>query len=439
VDVAVVGGGFTGLWTAYALGRADPGLRVVVLEKELVGFGASGRNGGWASALFATGPGRLARRYGVAEIHRLRRSLQEAIDEIGRVASTEGIDCGFAKDGTLVAARSAAQVARARAELAEARELGIPEADLRWLDSPEAALVLAMTGVQGATFTPHCAAIHPGRLVRGLARAVERQGTVVYEQTPVLGLIPGNLRSPYRRRPVLWTTGGTVRAETVVLATEAFTAQFPGLERRLVPVYSLVIATEPLAPELLGQIAAGSRPTFADHRNLIIYGQITADGRVVFGGRGAPYHLRSGIDPAYDHHPRVHRKLEATLRDLFPVLANARITHRWGGPVGVPRDWHPSVGHEPRTGLAWAGGYVGDGVTTTNLAGRTLADLILGVPSELTSLCWVGHCSPPWEPEPLRFLGVNAGLLAANLADQLERRTGRPSRVSSLVAWLTGH
>jgi len=439
VDVCIVGGGFTGLWTARSLLLADQDLRVAVLEAETCGFGASGRNGGWASALFAASPARLARLHGLEAMHRMRHAMQASIDEIAKAIEEEGIDCGFARDGTFVLARDEAQLAKATQELAEARVLGIPEDDLRWLSPTEVGELLDTSRIMGATFTPHCAAIHPGQLVRGLAKSVERLGGTIYETTPVLEVMPRSTNSLSSRRPSVRTPSGSVTAEVIVIATEAFTSQLPGYRRRVTPVYSLVLATEPVPPETLQRLSRSGRPTFSDYRNLLIYGQFTSDGRIVFGGRGAPYHFGSRIAPSFDRDEKVHRAIHKTLVELFPALAPIRITHRWGGAVGIPRDWHSSVGFNPKTGVAWAGGYAGDGVTTTNLAGRTLADLILHRESELTTLCWVGHCSPSWEPEPLRFLGINAGILAARLADRLERYTGNPSTLSSLVARLAGH
>jgi glycine/D-amino acid oxidase-like deaminating enzyme len=282
--------------------------------------------------------------------------------------------------------------------------------------------------VLGATYTPHCAALQPAKLVRGLAEVVESRGGQLFERTAADAVEPHAVRTP----------GGTVRAEFVVRATEGYTAQLPGGRRLLAPVYSLIIATEPLPDSVWAEIGLRDRETFADHRHLIIYGQRSADGRMVFGGRGAPYHYASRIDPSYDHVPPVFDALHQALLELFPVLKAARITHRWGGPLGIARDWHASVGVDRSTGLAWAGGYVGDGVSTTNLAGRTLADLITGRDSDLTRLPWVGHRSRSWEPEPLRWLGANAGLRAMTWADAAEQRHGRRSRMASLVTAMMG-
>jgi glycine/D-amino acid oxidase-like deaminating enzyme len=282
--------------------------------------------------------------------------------------------------------------------------------------------------VLGATYTPDCAAIHPARLVRGLARTVRRLGVSLFERTRVLELRPGALRTEH----------GTVRAPVVVRATEGYTPGLPGLRRAIAPIYSLMIATPPLPQSFWDSAGLARRETFTDHRHLIIYGQRTADDRLAFGGRGAPYHFGSRVRPGYDRDPRVFAALRHTLGELFPALSEVPVEHAWGGPLGVPRDWSASVGFDRSRGLAWAGGYVGDGVGSSNLAGRTLADLILDRDSELTALPWVGHRSPAWEPEPLRWLGINAGLRLMTAADAAEARTGRPSRRAALFGRLSG-
>jgi glycine/D-amino acid oxidase-like deaminating enzyme len=425
-DVCIVGAGFTGLWTARALAQADPSLRIVMVEKEVVGFGASGRNGGWCSALFSTSDAALARLYGLDAMRRMRRAMQSTVDLVGAAAQEEGIDCHFAKGGTLDAARTPAQRARALADVEEARALGFGEEDLRWLDARETEAVVSMAGVLGATFTPHCAAIQPALLARGLGEAVERRGVIIREHTEVIDIIPGGSGRP----PLVRTTAGTIRADVVVRAVEAWTPTLPGEKRTLAPVYSLMVATEPLGDAFWDRAGLDTRATFTDYRHMIIYGQRTADGRIAFGGRGAPYHFGSNVRPSFDRTPPVHELLRETLVDLFPALDASQFTHAWGGPLGIPRDWHSSVGFDADLGMAWAGGYVGDGVATTNLAGRTLADLITGSDSDLTRLPWVNHRSRRWEPEPLRWLGVNAGLWTMKLADHTEERKGRPSKIA---------
>jgi glycine/D-amino acid oxidase-like deaminating enzyme len=234
------------------------------------------------------------------------------------------------------------------------------------------------------------------------------------------------------------TAYGGVRADVVVRATEGFTPRLAGHRRNIAPVYSLMVATEPLDAATWDRIGLANRPTFTDYRHVIIYGQRTADGRLAFGGRGAPYHFGSRIAPSFDDEPRVYGRLRATLLELFDGLDDVRFTHSWGGPLGVPRDWCASVGLDQSTGLGWAGGYVGDGVSTTNLAGRTLADLVLRRDSELVRLPWVGHRSRAWEPEPLRWLGINAGLRAMTVADTEEHLTARQSVIARLMAPLLG-
>jgi glycine/D-amino acid oxidase-like deaminating enzyme len=429
-DVVIVGAGYTGLWTAYYLAAADPTLRIVVLEKEIAGYGASGRNGGWCSALFPTSLPALARRHGRDRALAMQRAMHDTVREVGRVVAAEGIDCDWTAGGTVVLARTDVQLGRARAAVAEAREHGLDDADLVLLDAAKAAARCHAQGVRGGTYTPHCAAVHPGKLVRGLAAAVERRGVRVFERTPVTALRPGTAVTP----------AGVVRAPVVVRATEGFTPALPGQRRAVAPVYSLMVATAPLPEATWAEIGLAERETFSDYRHVIIYGQRTADGRLAFGGRGAPYHYGSRVRPDFDREPRVFAALRRVLGELFPVLGpEVPVTHTWGGPLGVARDWSASVGLDRSTGLGWAGGYVGDGVGTSNLAGRTLADLIRGEQTDLTALPWVNHRSPSWEPEPLRWLAVNAGLKIMSSADEAELRTNRPSRRANAFSHLLGH
>ena len=417
LDVAVVGGGLTGLWTAFYLAEADPALRIGVIERDVVGFGASGRNGGWCSALFAGSEARLDQVGGAGAGAAMRQAMQATVGEVERVIGAEHIECDFDRGGTVVLARTDVQLQRARQEVATARQRGVGQEDLRLLSAAEASAMVGATDVRGGTYTPHCAALDPARLVRGLAQAVERRGVRIYERTTATAVRPG----------MVTTDHGAVRASAVVRATEGYTRTLRGEVRSLAPVYSLMIATEPLGDNFWASAGLHGRATFADYRHLIIYGQRTADGRMAFGGRGAPYHFGSAIRPAFDRDAGVHEALRRTLVELFPALAGAAITHRWGGPLGVPRDWMPAVGFDTTGGLGWAGGYVGDGVSTTNLAGRTLRDLILSRPSELTGLAWVGHRWRRWEPEPLRYIGINTGLHLAQRADASELRSGRPT------------
>ncbi|MGZ1490366.1 NAD(P)/FAD-dependent oxidoreductase [Brevibacterium sediminis] len=427
VDVAVVGAGYTGLWTAYYLLREDPSLRVAIVEREVAGFGASGRNGGWASAIFPISLARVAHFHGHTAALDLQHAMNDAVDEIGRVSTDEGIDCDYAKEGFISLARNPAQLARARASVKATEDFGA-HGQFKFLDAAEAADQVRATSVLGATFTPHCAVIQPDHLVRGLAAWVESHGGAIYEDTPALTMESGRVGTP----------GGVVSAEVVVRATEAYTPEFPQHRREVAPLYSLVVATEPLPADLRSELGLDGRKAFNDLRNLRIYAQSTADGRIVFGGRGAPYHFMSRVDPRFDTDTRIHNKIVDTMHDFFPQLRDVPIAHRWGGPLGVPRDWFPSVGLDRSRGIAWAGPYVGDGVATSNLAARVLRNLILNKPDELNSLPIVDHRSPRWEIEPFRWVGVNAGLAAAELGNFEERITKRPSKISALLERLTG-
>lgn len=422
-DVAIVGGGLTGLWTAWYLLDRDPSLRITVLEKHIAGFGASGRNGGWCSALFPRSVGSLARTHGRDAAIAMRQAMVQTVDEVGAVAERAGIDIDYVRGGTVAFARSADQLRAARAEVAEAQEYGVDLLELWGSDRVRAARAI------GAVFDPACARIHPAKLVRGLARALESRGVVIHEQTEALDWSTGRVQTP----------AGTVRAGAIVLGLEGYGAMTRPLHRRVLPLYSLMIATQPLPDEVWDEIGIAHGQTFADFRHLLIYGQRTADNRFAFGGRGARYHWGSSIRDAYDRVPRVFEHLRQALRELFPVTGDIDVTHAWGGPLGVPRDWHASATWDAETRIASAGGYVGDGLSTTNLAGRTLADLITGRRSDLTALPWVNHRSPSWEVEPLRFAGANAGLVAMAAADAEERLTGRSSLIARVMAPLVGH
>lgn len=429
-DVAIVGAGYTGMWTAYYLLQRDPSLRVVLLEANVVGFGASGRNGGWCSGLLPMGLDAIAEVSSRDEAVRLQRAMFDTVTEVGRVVAEEGIDCHWQQGGWVAVARNELQMQRMRSEVEHLRSYGFGPDDHRLLDRSDANAMCAATGTVGGMFTPHCAAIHPARLARGLARVIERMGATILEHSPVTQIVPHEAR----------TAAGTVRARTVVRATEAFTASLKGERRTLAPIYSLMIATEPLPDDVWQHIGLHDRPTFNDGRRMIVYGQRTADGRFAFGGRGAPYHFGSRISPDFDRHDGVHRLLHQTLREMFPAIGDAAVTHRWGGAVGAARDWWCSARHDPTTGLATAGAYVGDGVGTTNLSGRTLADLISGERTDLTTLPWVGHRSRRWEPEPLRWIGINGMVRLPIGVDEKETRTGKPARLrSAIVGRLTGH
>ena len=422
-DVAIVGGGFTGLWTAYYLRSIDPTLRVTVIERDICGFGASGRNGGWVMGEFAGGIKKYAALADMPASLRLARAMRGTVDEIGRVVEAEEIDCGYHKGGMIRLARNAPQAERQAAEVAHHHEVGLPADDVRLLTADEARSHCRATGVLSGIFDASCAAVDPARLVRGLAETVERQGAKVCEQTAATAIEPGRVL----------TDRGTVRAEVVVQATEAYTRDLRGRRRQLLPLYSLMIGTEPLPQSVFDEIGLDERQTFADDRYMVIYGQRTVDDRIAFGGRGVVYLYGSRISPPLERCHRLHERIHEVLVELFPVLASTRVTHRWGGVLGVTRDWTPSVYYDRAAGTAGAGGYIGEGVSLSNLAGRTLADLITRTDSERVDLPWVNVRHRRWEPEPLRWLGSRVGRLLL-VADTYEYRTDREARAAVALA-----
>ncbi len=422
-DVAIVGGGFTGLWTAYYLAERDPSLSILVIEREICGFGASGRNGGWAVGELAAGFDAYSRRSSPHAASRLIAHAHRSVDEIGRVVAAEAIECGFAKGGVIRFARSRAQADRQAAEVESNRANGIGADIIRLLEPEEVRRFARPTGLHGGIFYSPCAALDPARLVRGLADAVERRGVRIVEQTGAVAIGSGSVT----------TTHGKVSAPVVIRATEAYTRDLPGERRTLVPLYSLMIATEPLDTATWAEIGLDTRPTFADDRYAVIYGQRTADNRIAFGGRAIPYLFGSRIDPATERDRRSRKLIRKVLVDMFPVLEGVGITHEWGGVLAAPRNWVPAVRYDADTGLGTAGGYVGEGVAPSNLAGRTLADLITGADSELADLAWVGIESRPWEPEPLRWLGIRGTRAVMGWADRVEFGTGRSSRLGRLA------
>lgn len=433
-DVVIVGGGFSGLWAAYYLKLADPNLEIGVLEAGCVGFGASGRNGGWCSALFPASWDAVAKQSGDLAATELARHMRQTVDVIGHFVIEHDLQIDWQKGGTFLAARDNLQMKRAAAHVAN--EIAWGNNQMRLLDAAQAQKMCGATQVLGGSFNPHCAAIDPALLVIGLAQVVESLGVKIFERTRVEKIEAGSSKN--EGFAIAWVGEIAVKAPVVLRATEGFTPLLPGAKRDLVPVYSLMIATEPLGPELWAEIGLDKRQTFADYANLIIYGQRTTDGRLAFGGRGAPYHFGSNIRPTFDQDLGVHQMLAETLVRWFPFLADHLIEYRWGGPLGISRDWYSGVRLDSATGLGSVGGYVGDGVGTANLAGRTFADLVTRNESELTRLPWVNRPMPKWEPEPLRWLGINAALGAARASDWLEARTMREAPWAPILSRLTG-
>src|ERR1700712_3919473 len=421
-DVCIVGAGYTGLWTAYYLKQAAPQLRIIMLEQRFAGFGASGRNGGWLTNDITGGRGSYLKSHTREAVGRQQTAMKETRDEVRRVTRAEAIDCDVVKGGEFTVATNAAQQARLLHAAAEARTW--PMTDVELLSAAEATARINVHGTTGAMWHPHCARLHPAKLAAGLARAVESLGVEIFEGTRVSEIRPHEAV----------TTFGTVTADTIVRATEGFTAQIEGLRRTWLPMNSSLIVTEPLPAETWAEIGWNGYQTLGDQAHAYMYAQRTADDRIAIGGRGVPYRYGSGTDVDGATDPRTVGLLRDILTRFFPATARAAVEHVWSGVLGVPRDWCATVGLDPSTGLGWAGGYVGTGLTSTNLAGRTLRDLILKTPSAITDLPWVNHQVRKWEPEPLRYIAVQALYAAYYAADRAESRGRRATSPIATVA-----
>ncbi|OIH84870.1 FAD-dependent oxidoreductase [Arthrobacter sp. UCD-GKA] len=415
VDVAIVGAGYTGLWSAYYLARADPSLRIAVLESRFAGFGASGRNGGWLANTITGGRDGYVKSHGRALVGDFQRMLNETIDEVISVAAAEGIDAHVHKGGELLVARNRAQLGRLEAMAAE--QLKWPEDDAVRLSAAATRERINVAGALGSMHIPHCARIHPAKLVRGLAAAVERRSVTIYENTLVTEINAGAHGAPAHAV----TERGTVRAAHILRATEGFTANLPQAHRDWLPMNSSMIVTEPLDAGAWEDIGWEGCETLEDFAHAYVYLQRTRDGRIAIGGRGVPYRYGSRTDMDGATGPKTVKSLTGILHEMFPAAAGARIEHAWSGVLGVPRDWRASVNYDPATGLGFAGGYVGTGVTATNLAGRTLTDLVLGRDTKATAMPWVNRTVRRWEPEPVRWLAVQGMYAMYHRADAQER------------------
>ena len=433
-DVAVLGAGFTGLWTARELLAREPSLRVVVCEAEIGGYGASGRNGAWCVAGLGATVGELVRRFGAPVARKVTEVIRGTVDEVGRAAAEDGIDAGYAKTGVLRVARGRHEAPGVRAAYDQRLALGLGEG-LELLDRDQLADRVRVARAELALADPHGAVVHPGRLVRGLARAVEARGAVVHERTPVTAVVPRRGAA----RPRLRTARGDVVADTVVLAGEAYLTRLPGWRRRVLPVYSLIVLTEPIDDARWAEVGWAGRELLSSSRFTVDYLSRTEDGRILFGGRGAPYHYGSRIAPDHDRHGPTHDLLRAQFADWFPPLAGVGFTHAWGGPVAMPRTWLPTFTHDPRSGIAAAYGYTGQGVAAANLAGRILADLVTGAGDRWADLPMVNRAPRRWEPEPVRWLAVRAMQRALQRLDDHGLATGEPPTGRTLAERLTRH
>lgn len=430
VDVCIVGAGFTGLWTAYYLKEAEPGISIAIVEKEFAGFGASGRNGGWCSGEFGWSREKYlssGTREGIIE---WERQLRSTVEEVQRVTEKEGIDCDFLMTDCLTFAQSPAQMERLREGYDEAMSWQVPTTRLELIDGPEAASRISVANAQGALVRHNVARLQPAKLVRGLAEVVERRGVKIYEQTAVTGIEKGRVT----------TTRGTVKAKRIVRATEGFTHGIPGNERQWIPMNSAIVVTEPVPDEIWREIGWDGSQLVADASHAYCYAQRTRGNRIAMGGRGVPYRFGSKTDDRGQTQPETIEKLKGILYRMLPQTKALKLDHAWCGVLGVPRDWCATAGLNTQTGIGWAGGYVGLGVSTSNFSGQTLADLVLDRKTERTDLPWVNRQPRKWEVEPFRWLGVHGMYQLYHMADRNEAASGgkTTSQLAKLANRLTG-
>ena len=418
VDVAIAGGGFSGLWAAYYLKTLAPDLQICVLEAQRCGFGASGRNGGWMMSAIE-GETRLLSVLDGDRRESARAQIHSILPEVEGVLERHGIDCNYQRGGGIFAAARYPEQARIlRDSLADYRAAGFGEQDYQWLEAHELESRLRIHQPAGAIYTPHIARIQPARLVLGLAQTLRDMGVRIYEQTPVTALTPG----------AMMTSCGRVHATHRLLALEGYGAGVANTERRVLALQSRIIATEPLDEQTWQTLGLADSEVFCDVSPLTTYGQRSADNRMIFGARGSycfggkPRSQFSPADPSFE---AIHRLLLA----CFPQLRKAAITHRWGGTLGAPRNGLPHAVYDRATGIGTVGGYVGEGVGASNLMARTLADLVLSRETELSSAPLAHNGSPEsvlrrWEPEPLRWLGYKATNLARTWEEGIYCRRG---------------
>lgn len=415
-DVAVVGGGLTGLWSAYYLKQAKPELDIAIIEAEFVGFGASGRNGGWLSAEPAGQYRRYAQARGETAAQRLQQEMFGAVEESVATARREGFDEDLVHDGLLHVATNAAQMGRAKAKVTAMYEQGWGKDDVHLLSAEEMRARVNVDGAVGGYWSPHCARVHPAKFIQGLANVVEKLGVTIYESTTAQAIRPH----------AVLTQRGTVRAKHVIQALEGYTDSLEGNRRKMLPMNSSMAVTRPLTPDEVEVIGWDTGALLGDVAHSFTYVQRTADNRIAIGGRGVPYNFASSFDRQGRTAEKTIRQLHERIGQLFPVLSGVDLEHSWTGVLGVPRDWSAAVNYDREAGIVKAGGYVGHGVAGTNLAARTVRDLILRQDTNLTRLPWVNRYTRKWEVEPLRWIGATALYAAYRYADNQEYATNEP-------------
>lgn len=415
-DVVILGGGFSGLWTAFFLLRQEPGLDVVVIEREICGYGASGRNGGWCSPRFPVDAHALIRRVGVQAARDTMLALEAMVEEVGRHCEEAGIDAEYRHTGLLSLARSPGELDTLKGALKTYQALGMGAGN-KLLGAEETYGRVHATKIAGGLATKAGATVHPGKLVRGLARAVERMGGRIYEQSEVVALEDGAVRTDAAR---------VTARKAVILAAEAYLSRLPGHRRTVLPMSSMIVLSEPLSDDTWREIGWSGGESLSSQVHTKNYLTKTSDGRLLYGSRGARYQFGSRLDERAIHDEEIFAWMRGCVADWWPVLEKVRFTHQWGGFLGVPRDWMPSVDFSPSLKLGHLYGYTGRGVTTSALSAKLLAGLVLGRRTGLEKLPLHRSGAPKWEPEPFRWLAIRYVQAAFSRIDEADREGRRP-------------
>jgi glycine/D-amino acid oxidase-like deaminating enzyme len=409
-DVAIVGAGFTGLWTATFLKAMEPRLEVVVLEQQTAAYGASGRNAGMVGESIDHSDALAVAHFGREEAGRLTGLGRENLDAMLGFLEQRGITCDLERTGTLHVALAPSHVEELRAADACARELGIHH--LRLLDREQVRAEVHCDRYHGALFNPHGAVLDPVKLTEGLKSEAARRGVRLFERTRVLAVEPSGpgvrVRSP----------GGEVRARKAVLATSAYSHHLlPRLRFRFIPFYDYILVSEPLTPEQRAAIGWRGRQGIADVRSFFKYYRLTADDRILWGTSEAAYYRGNRVDETCDHSERHYRELRESFRRHFPALGDLEFPYAWGGAICATTRFTPFFGSAAGGRVLYGLGYTGHGLATTHLAGRILAHMALERASPLLDLEMVRRKPFPYPPEPLRSLAVTAVTRALRRVD----------------------
>lgn len=398
VDVAIVGGGYTGLWTAYQLREAEPSMKIAVIEREMIGFGASGRNGGFAMTLLDMSLAHLRRNRGDAAAKAAHEAVASSVREMGETIAEHGIDCEWKHGGLMVVATNNGQQARIDADLEAAEALGLK--GFTRLSRDETQTEVHSPTYIGGLREDHCAVLHPAKLARGLAKVVGKLGATVFEGTSVDAIEEAG------NKIHVACPKGDVYADQVVLATNAWARQSPWFKRKVTPLYTYIAMTEPLSDEQWASVGWDSHCGIEDKRNFVHYYRRTLDGRILWGGSDGIIHYGGKIAPRFDRNTAILERLTGTFRETFPQLGDVRFTHHWGGPVAITVNFLPMFGTLLEGRMHYGLGYNGHGVAPSHTGGKILRDKVLGKTSELTELCFVDSKEPTLPPEPLCWIGA---------------------------------